>query len=468
MSPTSLVFGGFFVLVCAVYWLLPRRAAWQNTWLLVASYAFFASWSASYVPLLLAVTTLDYFAAQRLEETSGERERRLWLWLSVASNLGVLVWFKAQGAFDSSIAVPIGLSYWTLIKFGYVWDVAGGRQRAERSWLNFATYVAFFPQTVAGPISRAAVMLPQLDKARLWEWSRLSSAAGALLLGCWMKLYIADWIAPALVDPMFDGARPGNAAAYLFAIIGYAIQVFSDFAGYSLLAIGVARLLGVELPVNFDRPYVAKSMPEFWRRWHISLNTWLFDYVYGPLTTGRGPLHGFVATNLVLVMLLSGLWHGSGWTFTLWGLGHGLVLALHFRWDAWYRARCRVDRRWVSARKHPIYSVAAWGLTLTWFLISLVLFRSESLTQAGQMLHGLTGRLGADGPSLDAVGAVNFLVALTFVTWHHLEGFAWAARLRARAFSLPSPVVGAAAALVVVWMLVFAPLARGTFIYAQF
>jgi len=463
-----LVFAAFLGLVTTVYWLLPRRAAWQNGWLLATSYVFFASWSTSYLPLLVAVTSLDYFAARQLETEARVGRRSAWLWLSLASNIGLLTWFKLQGAFESGITIPIGLSYWTLIKLGYVWDVASGRQRAERSWLSFATFVAFFPQTVAGPITRSALMLPQLGKARVWEWSRLPAAAAALLLGCWMKLYIADWIAPALVDPMFDGARSGNAAAYCFAIVGYAIQVFSDFAGYSLIAIGVGRLLGVELPVNFERPYLSKSMPELWRRWHISLNTWLFDYVYGPLTTGRGPLHGFVATNLVLVMLLSGLWHGSGWTFALWGLGHGLVLALHFRWDAWYRARCRVDRRWVSARKHPVYAFAAWGLTLTWFLISLVLFRSETLTQAGQMLYGLTGRLGADGPSLDAIGAVNLLVAFAFLTWHHLEGFDWVARLRARAFSLPAPVVGAAAALVVAWMLVFAPLARGTFIYAQF
>lgn len=468
MNPTSLAFSAFVALVATVYWILPRRAAWQNLWLLLASYAFFGSWSASYLPLLIAVTTLDFVAARRLEASAAASSRRLWLGASLLSNIGLLTWFKLQGAFGSGVVLPIGLSYWTLVKLSYIWDVADGRLRAERNWLSFATWVAFFPQTVAGPISRAGSMLPQINAARQWSWPRLGEAAGALLLGWWMKAYIADWIAPAVVNPIFDGTRSGNAIAHAAAIVGYAIQVFADFAGYSLIAIGVGKLFGVQLPANFDRPFLSRSMPEFWRRWHISLNTWLFDYVYGPLTTGRGPLHGFVATNLVLVMLLSGLWHGSGWTFTLWGLGHGLVLALHFRWDTWYRARCRADRRWVTARKHPLYAVAAWGLTFGWFLVSLVLFRSPTLTQAGQVLYGLTGRLGHDGLGLDAIGAVNLLVALSFVTWHHLEGFAWAARIRARVFAAPPALLGAAAAAAVAWMLVFAPLASGTFIYAEF
>ena len=487
MNPTGLTFALFLPVVLVLYWLVPRRAGAQNAVLLAASYVFYLSWSPEWLPLLLLATAIDWLAGRLLDDGRlGQRQRSAVLLVSLISNIGALAWFKYRGFFAASfvallesagvsvslpvisVVLPIGLSYYTLIKIGYVVDVYFGRVPACRSPLTFATFVAFFPQLLAGPITRAGQMLPQLAAPRAPTTAMCSRAASALLLGWFMKGYVADWIAPAVVDPVFATAGVAGAFSHWLALLGYAVQVFCDFAGYSLLAIGIGRLFGVELPPNFDRPFLSRSMPELWRRWHISLNTWLFDYLYGPMVTARGVLHGRIATNLVLVFALSGLWHGAQWTFVLWGVLHGLALAAHHWWDVWYRGKCRGDRRWVTARRSLPYGLAAWGLAQAWFLASLILFRAPDLGTARDFATGLLGAGSGPGLAFDEIMTLNLIVAFGFVIWHHAEGWAPGARLRARFDDLPAPVRGFTFGLVIVWLLVFAPLARGTFIYAQF
>ena len=487
MSPTGIAFALFLPVVLLAYWMMPRRAAAQNGVLLVASYIFYLSWSPEWLALLLAATAIDWGAARALEgQRLAPRVRKAVLGVSLGANIGALLWFKYRGFFAASFAslletagipvsqpvislvLPIGLSYFTLIKIGYLLDVYYGRIPACRSPLTFATFVAFFPQLVAGPITRAGRMLPQLEAQQRPSTEWFARAASALLLGWFMKGYIADWIAPVIVDPVFASPGTPGAFAHWLGLLGYAVQVFCDFAGYTLIAIGIGRLFAVELPPNFDRPFLSRSMPEMWRRWHISLNTWLFDYLYGAMVTGRGALHGRIATNLVLVFAISGLWHGARWTFVVWGLLHGVALASHHWWDVWFRSRCRADRRWVTARRSAPYAVAAWALAQGWFLISLVLFRAADLAGAGRYLSGLLG--GGSGISLafDEIVMLNLVVAFGFVVIHHAEGMGIGARWRGRFEVLPAPLRGVTFGLVVVWLLVFAPLARGTFIYAQF
>lgn len=487
MTPTGIAFTLFLLVVLALHWLGPRRAGYQNDVLLLASYVFYASWSPAWLPLLISATLVDWGVGRLLDRadvTPGAR--RLALATSLTLNVGALFWFKYRGFFAESlealldgiglaadlptlrVVLPIGISYYTLIKIGYILDVYHRRVPAERSLGRFATFVAFFPQLVAGPITRANRMLPQLAEPRRLSADLVLRAGGALLLGWWMKGYLADWIAPAVVDPVFAAPGTQGAVAHWLALLGYAVQVFCDFAGYTLLAIGTARLFGLELPPNFDRPFLSRSMPEFWRRWHISLNTWLFDYLYGPTTTGGGRLHGLVATNLVLVFALSGLWHGARWTFVLWGLAQGLALAGHHWWDVWYRGRCRVDRRWVTARRSSAYLLGAWALTQAWFVASLVLFRSADLGGALAFAQGLLGAGGGFTLALDKIALLNLLVAFAFVVVHHAEGTERGAAVRARVMALPAPALGVLAGVVIVWLLVFAPVARGTFIYAQF
>lgn len=482
MTPTGLAFAWFTTAVVALYWLGPRRVGWQNGVLLVASYLFYASWSLEWLPLLVATTALDFGVSRALAGPNGnDRTRRRLLAASLVVNFGALAWLKYRGFFVDSLeallgstartsvafALPIGLSYYTLVKVGYLLDVYHRRVKPPPSLVDFATFIAFFPQMLAGPITRASAVLPQLATARRVQRDTFSGAGAALLLGWWMKAYVADWLAPHVVDPVFASAGTLGSTSHWLALGSYAAQIFCDFAGYSLLAIGAARLFGIELPQNFDRPFLSRSMPEFWRRWHISLNTWLFDYLYGPWTTGHGALHGRVVANMVLVFVLSGLWHGAAWTFVLWGALQGLALATHHVWDVWYRGRCRIDRRWVEARRSTPYAVVAWAMTLAWFAGSLVLFRSESLTSAGRFLQGLLGG-GAGSLMLDKLALLNLGIALLFVVVHHLEGLPVGRRVRALYDGLPTVVVGVLAGLVVTWLLVFAPLARGTFIYAQF
>jgi alginate O-acetyltransferase complex protein AlgI len=471
MTPTSVAFAVLVLAALLLHWLGPRRSGWQNSVLLGASAIFYWTWSPAWLPVLALSTLVDFWASQKIGDASADpRLRRAALWVALGGNLGVLLWFKYAGfLLDSgSLLLPIGLSYYTLIRVGYLLDLRYGRVAVERSLLNFAAFVWFFPQMVAGPITRARAMLPQFASARSWRDVNLGAAAGALLLGWTLKAYVADWIGPAIVDPVFAASRAFGAAAHWLALVGYALQVFGDFAGYSLLAIGVAALFGMSLPVNFDRPFLSRSMPEFWRRWHISLNTWLFDYVFGPLTTGGGALHGRIAVNLVLIFVISGLWHGAQSTFVLWGLLHGLALAAHHGWDLWYRAQCRRDRRFVTARKSTAYAVAAWVLTQGWFLGSLLLFRSNDLASAGQYLGALFVAEGNASLPLDSMALASLLAVVAIVGWHHAEGLNLGAKLRARIDALPAPVIGALLGLGLAWLLIFAPLARTSFIYAQF
>ncbi len=487
MSPTGIAFAFFLPVALAIYWAMPRRASAQNAVLVLASLVFYASWSPEWIPLLAVTTATDYVLGLVLASASASaRARRAALATSLLVNLGTLAWLKYRGFFATSLAamlgamgldvarpaldvvLPLGLSYYTLIRVGYILDVHYGRVPACRSPLTFATFVTFFPQLIAGPITRAGTMLPALEAARRPSIEMLAKAGAALLLGWWMKGYLADWMAPAIVDPTFAAPGVSGPFAHWLALVGFAMQVFCDFAGYSLLAIGVARLFALELPANFDRPFLSRSMPEFWRRWHISLNTWLFDYVYGALVTGAGLLRGRLAAGMIVVFALSGLWHGARWTFVLWGLLHGLVLAAHHKWDEWYRAKCRADRRWVTARRSAWYLAAAWLLTQGWFLASLILFRSPDLGAAADFIGGLFGSGTGLGIDVDEILAVNLAVAIGFVTLHHLEGTERGARWGAAVRRAPAPLVGAAVGLVIAWMLLFAPVARGTFIYAQF
>lgn len=390
MSLAEVEFAFFFPAVFLVYWLLPRRATWQNAVLLAASYLFYASWNPRLLPLLALSTAVDYWVARYLgrelrpgdaaAKPGHEHGRSAALGLSLACNLGVLGYFKYAGFFAESLnalltaiglpgslpvlrlALPIGISFYTVQKIGYVLDVYYGRLEPCRSGLSFATFVAFFPQLLAGPITRGGPMLPQFSAPRRLTPEAVSSGAATFLIGLVLKAYVADLLARELVDPVF--AAPGEYArgAHWAALLGYAAQVFGDFAGYSLMAIGVGRLLGFELPRNFNYPFLSTSLPEFWQRWHITLNTWLFDYLYGPLVTSRSFLRGRLDLCFLLVFGVSGLWHGATWSFVLWGVWHGLGLAAHRRWDEFYRGLCRKDRAYVALRRSTGYAAGAWLL----------------------------------------------------------------------------------------------------------
>lgn len=490
MSLTEIEFAFFLPAVLLLYWLLPRRASWQNAVLLAASYVFYAAWNPRLAVLLLVATAVDYLAALAIDRSqaaaaSGSavaaRRMRIALGVSFAANLGTLAYFKYAGFFAESlngmlgsvglsmslpvlrVLLPLGISFYTLQKLGYVIDVYYGRVPAQRSALVFATFAAFFPQVTAGPISRAGMLLPQLELARTIDPARIASGAGLFLVGYVLKGYVADTLGAMLVNPVFAGGGAGyGVLAHWLALVGYAAQIFSDFAGYSLLAIGCARLFSIELPQNFNLPFLSRSLPDFWRRWHITLNSWLFDYIYTPLTTGA--LRGRFDLALMIVFLASGLWHGAAATFVLWGAMHGVGMVVYRHWDEFYRGLCRRDRAWVKRRQSAPYRFASWFLTQLFFLLSLVPFGAASIGDAGAFARGLVV---STGTAQVAIG-ISILLCAAILVAFHLAGTDGTRRLRELAASVPAPVRGAAYAAAIAWLLVFVPIGASAFIYRQF
>jgi D-alanyl-lipoteichoic acid acyltransferase DltB (MBOAT superfamily) len=496
VSFSNVEFAFFFPVVFLVYWLLPRRIGWQNAFLLAVSYLFYATWNPRLLPLILLATAVDYWAALRIdanrpapgagdtaEARAGRRRMRGALAVSLVYNVGQLAFFKYFGFFAESLngllgamglpsslpvlrlVLPVGISFYTLQKMAYVLDVYNGAQQPCRSKLTFATFVAFFPQLVAGPIPRGQDLLPQFGAPRRPSPDQWRAGAGAFLLGFVKKAYAAEYLAQFVVDPVFSAPERYSAAGHWIALVGYAAQIFCDFSGYSDMAIGSARLLGIELPENFRFPFLSRSLREMWQRWHITLNSWLFEYLYGPLTTSRGWWRGRLDLGFIVVFLISGLWHGAAWTFILWGFLHGVGLVIHRRWDEFYRGLCRRDRSYVALRQSNGYGAASWGLTQFFFLLTLVPFRAPSAAAAGAFARALLGSAGTERPT---VLSINIAVIGAFLIAYHVLALPIARKAWDRFVALPAPVRGFAYGLVVVYLMIFMPAASGTFIYANF
>lgn len=329
----TLHFLGFLSAVLAVFYALPQAA--RRYWLLAASYYFYGSWNPKFLALLLGVTVVDYAAGLLIDRASG-RSRRLWLVASITVNLSVLVFFKyfhfltevfLSRRFPIEIILPIGISFHIFQSLSYVIDVYRREQTPIRNPFDYALFLAFFPQLVAGPIVRARTFFHDLTPWQRPSTEDLSRGVFLLALGLTKKMAFADNFAK-ISDSYFGNlpAHPGILDAWSGAF-AFSLQIFFDFSGYTDMAIGMAKLLGFHFPVNFRRPYLSGSITDFWRRWHISLSTWLRDYLYIPLGGNR---HGRARTylNLMLTMLLGGLWHGASFNFIFWGGWHGLLLAL--------------------------------------------------------------------------------------------------------------------------------------------
>ncbi len=340
----TITFAVFLVLVLAVHTvLLERPTAWKAS-MLVASYVFYGWWDWRFLTLIWISTGVDFVAGRAIHGTDDPGRRRLWLWCSLATNLGMLGFFKYAGFFVDSfvdllgslgveaspgplgIILPVGISFYTFQTMSYSIDIHRRVLVPTDRLLDFALFVGFFPQLVAGPIVRARDFLAQLatDDRSPIDTGR---ATRLVLGGLFKKMVLADVLGARLVDGVF--ADPGGSTGLetLLGIYGYALQIYGDFSGYSDIAIGIALLLGFRFPANFDQPYRALSLQDFWRRWHISLSSWLRDYLYIGLGGSRGG-RGRTARNLMATMLLGGLWHGAGWTFVLWGAIHGIGLVV--------------------------------------------------------------------------------------------------------------------------------------------
>ncbi|MEC7240508.1 MAG: MBOAT family protein [Myxococcota bacterium] len=405
------IFPLFFGVVYLLYRLSNHRA--QNLLLLVASYFFYAWWDWRFLSLILLSTVVDYQCAKRLG-SRGPPEKR-WLWVSIVVNLGILATFKYLGWFVSEfqnilaywglsttpitleLLLPVGLSFYTFQSMAYTIDVYRKRLEPIHEPLDFALFVSFFPQLVAGPIERAERLLPQIQNPRRIRAAQASEGAWLVVWGFFKKLVVADNLAVIVAQVFEEG--PNSGAHVLIGMYAFTWQIYCDFSGYTDIARGISKLMGFELSINFRLPFFAKSPREIWRRWHISLSEWLRDYLYIPLGgSQKGRIRN--AVNLFLTMILGGLWHGANWTFMVWGALHGGALAL---------------QRLLPSRTQALKGAGAvLAMVATFHLMAygFLVFRAETLTHAGS----LTQRIFTDFVSRPAdIYPLTQLLALTAI-----------------------------------------------------
>jgi len=396
----SFSFWLFFAVVAAVHCLLPHRG--RNLLLLAASYFFYACWDWRFLSLILTTTVVDFFASRSIARAAPDDPiRKRWLMISLTVNLGILGTFKYFGFFANELdrllqalggeplslplhlILPVGISFYTFQALSYTIDVFRGQTQAAKRFSDFALYIAFFPQLVAGPIERSSHLLPQVVNPRpSCDEKRFRDGFFLVVSGLFLKVVIADNMAWLVAYPFSPHAvSQMSAPDVLLGVYAFALQIYGDFAGYSAIAIGVSKWLGFDLMTNFRRPYFALDPRDFWRRWHISLSTWLRDYLYIFALGGNRAGRWRTARNLFLTMLLGGLWHGAAWTFVIWGALHGLWLVIHRFWS--------LRRESSPGGKHHggwILKLGAWLVTIHLVCLGWLFFRAQSFEQAWQML----------------------------------------------------------------------------------
>jgi alginate O-acetyltransferase complex protein AlgI len=473
----SFEFAVFFLVFAGVFFTVPRRV--QPVALLIGSYVFYMGWRPSYALLLLFTTVVDYTTARIMQATPRQGLRRAAMIGALTINIGILAALKYLDFILTNIlnlahpqphqaiahvvdfVLPVGISFYTFQSIGYTLDVYFRRTPAEKSFLTYAQYVSFFPQLVAGPIERAGHMLPQFKRPHFLKFENLSEGLWLIGYGLFKKMCIADVASP------FVGSVSANPAAFagvynLLATLLFALQIYCDFSGYSTIARGVARILDFDLMVNFRQPYFSTSLGEFWRRWHISLSTWFRDYLYLPLGGSRvGPAAW--GRNILIVFLVSGLWHGAAWTFVIWGGLHGVGLIVE-------RVLSRIPSG-ANGRFKPVLSVVGWGWTMAVVLAGWVFFRAPSLSQAfsvfaslrrmGSLSYGVLKIAGLPGfQFLSLACAVALMLAVDWLVYR-----------RPRAFDalVPRLWLRTSAGVALLYMiLLFGVFGRMSFIYFQF
>jgi alginate O-acetyltransferase complex protein AlgI len=420
----SAAFAVFFVVVYALYWMTAAHLRRQNQLIFFSSCLFYAWWDWRFLFLMLLTITIDYFISRRLGVTQEPGKRKRLLAVSVVTNLSILGFFKYFNFFTSSlerflslfgmpadlpflnIILPVGISFYTFQSMSYVIDVYRRQMAPADSLLNYASYVSFFPQLVAGPIERATHLLPQIQKPRRMQKDLCLEGVYLVFWGLFKKMFIADNLAK-IVNPVFQGHGAENGILVLLAVYAFAFQIYCDFSGYSDIARGLGKLMGFDIMINFNLPYFSTNPAEFWRRWHISLSTWLRDYIYIPL---GGNQKGSLLTyrNLALTMLLGGLWHGAKWTFVVWGAYHGLLLILHRLAGPLLESLPKPRGAFFQKVVFPLKVFSFFHLVCLGWLF----FRAESFSQAQKMLSAILTNFRLEDP----VAAGQSLCTFVFLT----------------------------------------------------
>jgi alginate O-acetyltransferase complex protein AlgI len=490
-----------FVVSGLAFWVGHHQA---RVWLLLTvSFFFYACFNKWLATIICITSVMDYAVARGLDTLQNQRARRLLLAMSLVVNLGLLVYFKYANFFLDSLAhalhaigseaslpwlsviLPIGISFYTFEAINYTIDVYRRRVPAEKNLGNFILFITFFPHLVAGPIVRARDFLPQIHRRKRFDWPRMQLGVQYLLMGLFKKLAIADRMGMNFVRPVFENPEAFGSGAVWLATIAYALQIYCDFSGYTDMALGCAHMLGYKLAQNFNMPYLARNISDFWRRWHISLSSWLRDYLFIPLGGSRGT-NWQTCRNLMITMTLGGLWHGASWTFVIWGVLHGLYLIIHRSFRAFCEMRPRLD---AVVQSLPGRSLST-GLTLFSVFIGWIFFCSAGLQQTKELEAAETAI--KKGTPVHAVSysaldtSVNMIGKLVIPTggkgsplhnrslWYTVAAVVICHFLAQRglwkrmAVRLPAPVMGFGYAVVLTLALLMAPAQGQTFIYFQF
>jgi alginate O-acetyltransferase complex protein AlgI len=467
----SITFVVFFACVLGLH-SLPLPWTTKKINLLIASYLFYSAWNPPFVILLWISTVVDWYAAQGLVKARRQSVRHAWMLLSVVANLGMLGYFKyGQFLLDNfssamtalgiayhpahyDIVLPVGISFYTFATMSYTLDVYLRRAAPAQNLLDYALFVTFFPHLVAGPIMRPTELVPQFAEPRRASASQLRFGLALMTLGLFNKVVLADTLLAPVAERVYDGSRVPGALDAWAATLAFSGQIFCDFAGYSTTAIGAALCLGFAMPDNFRFPYAAVGFSDFWRRWHITLSSWLRDYLYIPLGGNRhGPARTYLA--LMATMLLGGLWHGANWTFVVWGGLHGLYLS----------AERALRKRFAGFSPGPALLLALGLLTFALVNVTWVFFRAKTFAKAWTVLRGMFGMNQAPFPILSTFNLVAVAVVVSGLLATH-----WYMRAR----TLESVVARLpVAAVALVWALLLFGIvsAQGdgnAFIYFQF
>lgn len=475
----SISFAIFLPVVFIIYWWLGKKVNIQNLLLLAASFFFYSCWDWRFLFLLLFSTLLDYYSGIKINDAKLKKNKQVWLYISIIINLGFLGIFKYYNFFANSFAeafsnlgihihpwtlkviLPVGISFYTFHGLSYIIDIFKGRIAPERNFITYGVFVSFFPLLVAGPIERATHLIPQIKKSRTFDYSRSVDGLRQILWGLFKKVVIADQCAE-YANMIFNNPADYSGSAHLLGAIFFAVQIYGDFSGYSDIALGTARLFGIELLKNFSYPYFSRSIAEFWRRWHISLSSWFRDYVYIPLGGSKGNLRMKIR-NVFIIFLLSGFWHGANWTFIIWGLLNALFIIPSFITKTNRKNLDTVAENSIFPHYSEMLVIIRTFLltTLAW-----VFFRADSVSAAINFLGKIFSLGLFTPPNLpwSAYSTLVIVVFFFFTEWHgRNENYA----IEKLALNWSRPLRLAAYSVLVTAILYFAG-TEHTFIYFQF
>jgi alginate O-acetyltransferase complex protein AlgI len=485
---TSFQFLIFFVAALALLVILPPAIGSfrPRRWLLVlASYGFYAFWDWRFPALLLVSTLASFYLGKRIYRSQESSRRKLWLSISVVISLGLLGFFKYYNFFVDSISavlsgwglalshldiiLPVGISFYSFQAISYTVDLYRGRQQPVDNLLDYTLFMTFFPKLIAGPLVRTRDFFPQLQNPIHMTGANLWAGSQIFIVGLFKKLMIAEAVAP-FVNAVYDYPEYYSSPTVWLAVVAYALQIYCDFSGYSDMAIGSARILGFDLGRNFDMPYLSRNVQEFWRRWHISLSSWLRDYLYIPLGGNRrGRFRTYL--NSLITMVLGGLWHGASWNFVIWGAAHGIALVVHRLWSNRVRSKAEASGQGNSQDRTPVLvQILSTAATLLFVTLAWVLFRAQDMGTARSIYSKLM--------FIDAGGAQwYYQAALAAIGWTilgHVGGKLRQTLDKEHGHELVffrTPYSFVAAFTVVLTLLIiyiFAPITVSPFIYFQF